>query len=53
MVCARCDQPILPDEEYRRVDHIAPTGPGHTVYVHKERCQAVPHQRYPTRPRGH
>jgi hypothetical protein len=52
MLCARCDKPILPGEEYRSVDHITASGPGATVYVHKERCQAAPQQRYPTRPRG-
>lgn len=50
MFCARCDQPILPGEESRPVDHHAASGPGTTVYVHVRLCQPARQQAYPVRP---
>lgn len=49
MICARCSQPIRRDEEYERIDHPRPTGPGLTVYVHERRCHPARQQTSPAR----
>jgi hypothetical protein len=52
MLCARCDEPIRPDETPRPVDHHSPSAGGSTVYVHDYLCKRAPRQTYPTRRRG-
>lgn len=49
MKCARCGEPIRPDEAYRKVDHHAASGPGVTLHVHERRCKPLPQQTYPAR----
>ena len=43
MICARCDQPIQPDETPLPVVHHSASAGGSTVYVHPYLCE---------RPRG-
>lgn len=38
MMCARCDEPILPGEAYEVRPIISPTGPGSDVVLHKKLC---------------
>lgn len=45
MICARCDQPILPGQKSVPYDIPSPSGPGTTVYLHKELCVQVDAQR--------
>lgn len=53
MFCARCDEPIRPDEPSKTYDVPAPTGPGTTVTVHAQACKpSAPRQTYPARPRA-
>lgn len=47
MICARCDRPI--EGEPEPVANMSPSGPGSTVYVHKEWCKPVPRQTGPVR----
>ena len=44
MFCARCDQPIRPDQPYEKRDIPSPSGAGATVYLHAKLCQRVPTQ---------
>ncbi|NUS22738.1 MAG: hypothetical protein HOV92_00720 [Streptomyces sp.] len=39
MICARCDQPIMPSEKYEAVDKFSPSGTGGTLHVHKKPCK--------------
>lgn len=54
MFCARCDDPILPDEPSETHDVLSPTGPGATVTIHARHCKQPPRQTYPrpTSPSG-
>lgn len=36
MTCARCQQPILPGEDYKVIDKFATSGAGPTMHVHRE-----------------
>lgn len=49
MICARCDEPIRPDEPYETVERLGATGAGATLYTHKKRCEPVRQQTYPAR----
>lgn len=44
MICGRCDQPILPGQQYEKRDIPSPSGPGTTVYFHKPLCEKQPFQ---------
>jgi hypothetical protein len=61
VICARCDEPISPDEGYDVLHHDGASGVGAEMYRHKGYCQPVPHQTsqvdpypgYQPRPRRH
>jgi hypothetical protein len=44
VICARCDKPIRPGEEYVRVDNPGASGAGSTLYIHAVRGVPVPQQ---------
>lgn len=50
MICARCDEPILPGEPYETRPIMTNSGPGITIYLHPELCVTPPHQTAPDRP---
>jgi hypothetical protein len=45
-ICASCDMRLHPGEE-RPLDHNSPTGPGITLYVHREPCKPAQTQTAP------
>ena len=44
MICARCDKPIRPGEQYVQVDNPGASGSGATMHIHAERCVPAPQQ---------
>lgn len=46
MICACCDMRIRPGEE-RPIDHDSPSGPGITLYVHRDPCTPAQTQTAP------
>lgn len=49
MICARCDQPILPGQKTRTYPVDGASGAGTTVVVHEWLCRKQPTQTYPSR----
>jgi hypothetical protein len=47
MICARCDQPILPSEAYETKPISSATGPGSDVVLHAVLCKQPPTQTAP------
>ncbi len=52
MICARCDEPILPDEEYLPVDKTSASGGGLVLHVHAKLCTQPPTQTAPVSRHG-
>jgi hypothetical protein len=52
MICARCDRPIRPDEDYRTAMNFGASGAGADIYLHEPPCERPPEvQRPRTYPR--
>lgn len=47
MICACCDKPILPGQEYKAVEKFSPSAAGGTLHVHKTPCKPPPTQTAP------
>jgi hypothetical protein len=47
MICARCDQPILPGEKSLPIEKFSPSAAGGTEYVHAVLCKQPPTQTAP------